>query len=104
MAILGTKKFWRPSTGASSVQKENQILKNAGYINVQLRTLNYMSVGNFWQQTFGGSDKIALATTLKYESGVESIEATTVQDMRKVRTDESYNLGIQRNIAVKIPA
>ena len=104
MAILGTKKFWKPSVGASTTQKENQILKNAGYINLQLRTVNYMSVGNFWQTTFGGKDNIALATTLKYQSGVESIEATSVQDIREVKVNENHNLGLQRNIAVKIPA
>jgi hypothetical protein len=63
-----------------------------------------MSVGNFWQSTFGGKDNIALATTLKYESGVESIEATSVQDVREVKVNKNYNLGLQRNIAVKIPA
>lgn len=104
MAVLGTKKFWKPSVGASTTQKENQILKNAGYINLQLRTVNYMSVGNFWQTTFGGKDKIALATTLKYQSGVDSIEATSVQDVREVKVNKNYNLGLQRNIAIKIPA
>lgn len=104
MAILGTKKFWRPSLGASSTQKENQILKNGGYINLQLRTVNYMSSGNFWQRTFGGKDNIALATTLKYQSGVDSIEATSVQDVREVKVNKNYILGLQRNIAVKIPA
>lgn len=104
MSILGTKKFWKPAQGASLTQKENQILKNSGYINIQLHCVNYMSVGNFWQKTFGGKDNIALATTLKYQTGVESIEATSVQDVRVVKTDQNYNLGLQRNIAVKIPA
>lgn len=104
MTVLGTKKFWRPSVGASSSQKENQILKNEGYINLQLQTVNYMSVGNFWQTTFGGKDKIALATTLKYQIGIDSIEATSVQDVREVKVNKNYNLGLQRNIAVKIPA
>lgn len=104
MAILGTKKFWKPSKGASATQKENQILKNAGYINLQLQTVNYMAKGNFWQKTFGGRDNIALATTLKYQSGIDSIEATSVQDVREVKVNKNYNLGLQRNIAVKIPA
>lgn len=104
MAILGTKKFWKPSVGASKTQKENQIQKNSGYINLQLVTVNYMSIGNFWQSTFGGKDSIALATTLKYQSGVDLIEATSVQDVREVKVNENYNLGLQRNIAVKIPA
>jgi hypothetical protein len=104
MPILGTKKFWKPAQGASATQKENQILKNAGYINLQLYCVNYMSKGNFWQTAFGGKDTIALATNLKYESGVDSIEATAVQDKRIVKVNQNYNLGLQRNIAVKVPA
>lgn len=104
MAILGTKKFWKPAQGAGGTQMDNQILKNSGYINIQLHCVNYMSIGNFWQKTFGGKDSIALATTLKYQTGVETIEATSVQDVRVVKTDHNYNLGLQRNIAVKIPA
>ncbi len=103
MAILGTKKFWKPAVGASPSQKENQILKNSGYLNLQLTSVNYMSKGNFWQNTFGGRDKIALATNLKYQTGVETIEATSVQDVREVKVNKNYNLGLNRNIAVKIP-
>jgi exonuclease VII small subunit len=103
MPILGTKKFWKPASGASSTQKENQILKNSGYLNLQIRSVNYMSKGNFWQNTFGGSDRIALATNLKYQTGVETIEATAVQDIREVKVNRNYNLGLNRNIAVKIP-
>jgi|GEM_PF-1335875 len=104
MSTLGTKKFWKPAPGASISQKENQILKNSGYINIQLLTVNYMSKGNFWQRTFGGKDKIAMATTLKFETGVESIEATSVQDQRLVKADNNKILGLHRNIAIKIPA
>ncbi|CAM1366462.1 conserved hypothetical protein [Tenacibaculum sediminilitoris] len=103
MAILGTKKFWKPAIGASTTQKENQILKNSGYLNIQLTSVNYMSKGNFWQNTFGGRDNIALATNLKYQTGVETIEATSVQDVREVKVNKNYNLGLNRNIAVKIP-
>jgi len=104
MAILGTKKFWKPAKGATPSQRENQILKNSGYINLQLVAVNYMSVGNFWQNTFGGKDNIVLATTLKYQSGVNSVEATSIQDVRKVKVNRNYNLGLNRNIAVRIPA
>jgi len=104
MAILGTKKFWIPAQGASPIQKENQILKNTGYINIQLHSVNYMSVGNFWQKKFRGKDNIVLATNFKYPKNQDTIEAISVQDVRRVKTDENYNLGLQRNIAVKIPA
>jgi hypothetical protein len=103
MPILGTKKFWKPSVGSSTTQKENQILKNSGYLNLQITSVNYMSKGNFWQNTFGGKDKIALATNLKYQTGAETIEATSVQDVREVKVNKNYNLGLNRNIAVKIP-
>lgn len=104
MPVLGTKKFWKPAAGASLTQKENQILKNSGYINIQLTAVNYMSKGNFWQRIFGGRDKIALATNLKYQSGTSTLEASAIQDVREVKTDANKNLGIQRMIAVKIPA
>ena len=104
MPTLGTKKFWKPAPGASATQKENQILKNSGYINIQLFSVNYMSKGNFWQKTFGGKDKIAMATSLRYETGVESIEASSVQDQRTVKVDKNHILGLHRNVAVKIPA
>lgn len=105
MAIFGTKKFWKPALGAGSTQKENQILKNQGYINIQLHAVNYMSVGDFWQRKFGGKENIALTTTVKYQKNSDNaVEATTVQDVREVRSNKNYNLGIQRNIAVKIPA
>jgi hypothetical protein len=104
MAILGTKKFWKAAQGEASTQQSSQILKNSGYINIQLHSVNYMSVGNFWQSTFGGSDKIALATNVKYQTGVDSIEATAIQDVREVKVNRNYNLGLQRNIVVKIPA
>ncbi|MGY0041033.1 hypothetical protein [Pedobacter sp. NJ-S-72] len=104
MPILGTKKFWLPAAGMSTTQKENQVLKNAGYINLQLYTVNYMSKGNFWQDTFGGKDRIAVATSIKYQKRDELIESAAVQDMRVIKVNQNYNLGIQRNLAVKIPA
>ena len=105
MPTLGTKKFWKPASGSSVSQQESQILKNSGYINIQLVTVNYMSKGNFWQNTFGGSDNIALATTVTYKSASDSpVEATSVQDVREVKVNNNYQLGISRNIAVKIPA
>lgn len=103
MPILGTKKFWMPIPSASKVEKENQILKNAGYFNLQLHAVNYMSKGNFFQDIFGGKDKVALSTSLKYQSGVTSIDATSVQDVREVKVNGKYNFGLQRNVAVKIP-
>ena len=104
MAILGTKKFWRAVNGNTLNQKENQILKNAGYISIQLRTVNYMSKGSFWQGIFGGRDKIALTTSIKYLNAGRSVEASTVQDVREVKVNANYNFGIQRDLAIKIPA
>ena len=76
MTILGTKKFWMPSPDSTGSQSEDQILKNSGYINIQLFSVNYKSNGNFWQNIFGGSDNIALSTNIKYQTTTENIEAT----------------------------
>jgi len=104
MTVIGTKKFWKPEPGAASNQRENQILKNSGYFNIQLFAFNYMSKGDVWQNIFGGKNSIALSTTLKFDLGITSIEAATIQDVRKVPTGSNYNQGLQRNIAVKVPA
>jgi len=104
MTVIGTKKFWKPAPGASASQTENQILKNTGYFNIQLFAFNYMSKGDFWQNIFGGKNSIALATTLKFDSGTTSIEAASIQDVRKVPAGNNYNQGLSRNIAVKVPA
>lgn len=104
MTILGTKKFWMRSSASTISQAEDQILKNSGYINIQLFSVNYKSNGNFWQNVFGGSDNIALSTNVKYQTSTENIEATSIQDVRKVDVNSTYNLGLQRNIAIKIPA
>jgi hypothetical protein len=104
MPVLGTKKFWIPVAGETKTQRENQILKNTGYINIQLRAVNYMSKGNFFQRVFGGHDKVALATNMRYESGTSSVEANAIQDVRTIKTDRNVNLGIQRMVATKVPA
>jgi hypothetical protein len=104
MTVIGTKRFWKPATGASANQSENQILKNSGYFNIQLFACNYMSRGNFWQDTFGGNNKVALSTSLKFDSGTSSVEAVSVQDVRVVGVNDNFSFSLQRNIAVKIPA
>ncbi len=104
MTILGTKKFWMPSPGSTCSQGQDQILKNSGYINIQLFSVNYKSNGNFWQNIFGGSDNIALSTNIKYQTTTENIEATSIQDVRKVDANKTCNLGLQRNITIKVPA
>jgi hypothetical protein len=104
MSVLGVKTFWRPLVNTSSAEKDNQVIKNMAYINLQILSVNYMSIGSFWQNTFGGNDNIALATTLKYQSGGTIVEATAVQDNRKVKAGINNNLALKRNIGVKIPA
>lgn len=104
MPVLGTKQFWMPSQGSTKDEKTSQILKNSGYISIQLYSVNYQPEATFWQKTFGGADVITLSSNLKYQSGVSNIEAASVQDVRKVKARKSTNLALQRNIAVKIPA
>jgi len=104
MPVLGTKQFWLPSEGTAKDQKESQILKNSGYISIQLYSVNYQPKATFWQRTFGGKDVITLSSNLTYQSGVSNIEAASVQDVRRIRPRSSTNLALQRNLAVKIPA
>lgn len=104
MTILGTKKFWIQPPGPSRNQADNQVVKNSGYLNIQLFSVNYKSDGNFWQRIFGGSDTIALSTNVKYQTSAESIESSSIQDVRQVDVNRTYNFGLQRNIAIKIPA
>jgi hypothetical protein len=104
MTILGTKRFWIPSSGSTGSQSEDQILKNSGYINIQLFSAHYRPKGNIWQKTFGGCDNIALSTGVTYQTSAENIEATSIQNVSHVDVKRTYNLGLQRNIAIKIPA
>ena len=106
VVVLGTKKFWLRSKNMKETQQENQILKNTCYINIQIFSVNYKSNGSFWQRHFNGTDKIALTTSVKYQANQpnDSIESAALQDFRTVPCNISVNLGLQRNIAVKIPA
>lgn len=104
MALLGIKKVWLPTDGTTGNQSDNQILKNTGYVNIQIHCVNYMSKGNFWQNTFGGSDTITLVTTIEYQSQTEKITAASVQNVRTVKANDSGNIGLQKNLALKVPA
>ena len=101
MATLGTKKFY--SAFNTQTAEKNQILKNSGYVNIVLHSAFYKSKGNFWQKIFGGSDKIALTSTVTYKSAERSIEAKSIVDKRKVKADRDHQLGLSRLIALKVP-
>ncbi|MCD4708460.1 MAG: hypothetical protein K8S62_12080 [Candidatus Sabulitectum sp.] len=103
MGSLGTRKFYKTFDGASDVGN-NQILKNSGYISIVLHSVFYNSKGNFWQRMFGGSDKIALTSSISYLSTARTIEAIAIQDKRKVKSDITHILGLARLVALKIPA
>lgn len=107
MAIMGTKKYWINSPGKDTSQKDEQILKNSGYINIQLRSFYYNSKGNNWQRFFGGSDKVVLSTNIKYQYSGRNIESSTIQDIREVhvrKKEQTFDFALQRNIAIRIPA
>jgi hypothetical protein len=95
-AILGTKVYWRPSVGADSTPR--QILKNSGYISVVLQAVQYKASGNFWQEIFGGSDKITVSTQVTWQSGSDSKTAATIQDVRKVSVPSVNSLATGRHI------
>ena len=64
----------------------------------------YHSKGNFWQRTFGGNDKIALTSTITYQSSSRRIEAKSIVDKRSVKANRNHHLGLARLIALKVPA
>lgn len=103
MGSLGTRKFYKSFDGSSDVASQ-QILKNSGYISVILHSVFYNSNGNFWQKTFGGSDKIALTSSISYQSTSKTIEAKAIQDKRIVKANKTHFLGLSRLVALKIPA
>lgn len=99
---IGTKKFWQPFNDLS--EKDNQILRNKGYISIKLESVSYMSKGDFFQKIFGGTDSVALTSSVAYGLGPRAIEAITVQDVTEVKSNRNYILGISRMIAEKVPA
>ncbi len=101
--LRGTRVYWKnsdPNGGSVPVQ----ILKNSGYINVVLQAVQYKATGNWWQQTFGGSDKITVSTQVTWESGSTPKVAAAIQDFRKVSVPSVNSLAIGRNIVLKVPA
>jgi hypothetical protein len=100
---IGTRRFWKPLPGITKPEDE-QILKLQGYINIVLQAVHYRADGNFWQNIFGGSDRITLTSYLTYQSGNDSISTAAIQDVRKVKVDASHYLAIGRSVALKVPA
>ncbi len=104
MTILtGTRVYWRPAA-RSETDSPRQILKNSGYINVVLQAVQYKSSGNFWQQTFGGRNKITLSTHVLWQSGSDSKTAAVIQDVREIAVPSRNILAIGRNVVLKVPA
>ena len=101
---MSTKTYWINSLEEITSQRNGQILKNTGYINIQLRSVYYKSKGNIWQNTFGGSDKVVLSTNVKYQNSGFNVESSSIQDIRHVKVNRECHWGLQRNIAIKIPA
>lgn len=101
--LKGTRIYWRPA-GSNPAAAPKQILKNAGYISVVLQAVQYKSNGNWWQQTFRGSDKITVSTQITWQNGSGSQVAAAIQDFRKVSVPSVNPLAIGRNIVLKAPA
>lgn len=102
METLGTKKFYQPFN--TELAEKNQILKNSGYVSIVLHSAYYKSQGNFWQRVFGGNDKIVLTSSITYKSTHRSVEAKSIVDKRKVKTDRNHQLGLSRQLALQVPA
>jgi hypothetical protein len=101
--VKGTRVYWRPSSTAQGGGPQ-QILKNSGYINVVLQAVQYKANGNFWQQMFGGSDKITVSTQVTWQSSGDPKIAAAIQDFRKVSVPSTNTLAVGRNIVLKVPA
>jgi len=96
MHILGAEKFYKPHDSSLS-DKDNQILKNSGYISILLHSVLYNSKGNLWQEIFGGVDTIALATSTIYkphppENGLLRWPLALVLDQGKARTHSENSI------------
>jgi hypothetical protein len=100
--LLGSKKIWQSFNNLS--EKDNQILRNSGYITIMLVSVTYASENNFLQKILSGTDKVALSTSVIYGVGTDAIESTAVQDITEVRSGKTYLLGKERILAEKIPA
>ena len=103
MASLGIRKFYKAFDDSVNPDK-NQIIKNSGYISVLLHSVIYNSKSNFWQDFFGGEDKIALTSSITYKTPGKNIEATSVQDKRSVSAGNTHLLALTKTIALKVPA
>ncbi|HYI97715.1 MAG TPA: hypothetical protein VEX68_29515 [Bryobacteraceae bacterium] len=100
--LKGTRVYWRPSVSGSTAPR--QILKNSGYISIVLHAVQYKATGNFWQDIFGGSDKVTISTQVTWQSGSDPKIAAAIQDFRKVSSPSVNPLAIGRNIVLKVPA
>lgn len=100
--LMGTKKVWQSFNNLS--EKENQILKNSGYITIHMVSFTYASKDDFLQRIFSGKDRIALSSSVTYGADKDAVESTAVQDVTSVRSGKSYLLGKERILAEKIPA
>lgn len=102
--LQGTRTYWKPSaSGAAAAPR--QILKNLGYVSVVLQGVQYKANGTFWQQNFGGSDKITVSTQVTWQAAGDANKvAAAIQDFRKVKVPSVNALAIGRNIVLKVPA
>lgn len=103
MASLGIRKFYKAFDNSASADK-HQVLKNSGYISILLHSVIYNSESNFWQDFFGGEDKIALTSSVKYITPEKTIQAMSVQDKRSVSAGNTHLLALAKMVALKVPA
>jgi hypothetical protein len=100
---LGTRVYWRPSASSAGAAPV-QILKNSGYVSITLQAVQYKADGSFWQKTFGGTDKITVATQVTWQNPGDNKTAAAIQDFRKIKVPSTNALAIGRNVALKVPA
>lgn len=106
MNILGTRNIWKSRSSTSNKsEKDSQILKNKGYISVFIEKVFYNAAPTFFQNIFGGKDKVAITTTVIYKTpGQPDIEAKIVLGSTSVNAKYPSILSKSSQIALNVPS
>jgi len=106
MNTLGTQNFWKPrASNAKKLEKDCQILKNKGYISIFVEKVFYNGSPSFFQNIFGGKDKIAITTTTIYKTpGQDALEAKIVLGTSTVDAKVPTILSKDCLIALDVPS
>ena len=105
MSVLGTQHVWKPKgSSKNQAEKDNQILKNKGYISINVEKVMYHGKPTIWQKATGGKDKVAITASLVYKTqGQDDVEAKVVLKAGEVDANTPSLLSQKRYIALNVP-